>query len=1283
MQLIVKKGISILVLLLVILLLLGALGVAALRTLAPMGGKYTDNIQHAVSQLIGRPVRIGNLEFTVDGITPTARLKDLVIYDQAGDQPEMSFEGMDITLDMLSSALKQEWIPRKVILRGSRILVDRTIDGRFIVSGFDFSENRSQSTQSLDILNNLTFQVQDLEVYWNDAPLGLSYKLHTDEMDVYISQNALALNGTVTLPEGIDSDVELAIDVKGPLQEYRQWRGNFSASTNDLKLAGLPLQLAGDVPMQLDQGDARFVIWGEWQGDETLKAQADLALSNVILDMKKSSAAQKDVLLEKLETKFDINVEQGQWLINSEGLDLVADGKIWPDSGYSVNFQVTDQEIKGLSMNVDFLDVESACLLLSAINPAAIELDKYVEINQPKGNIHNLSISYSAVTDNDVIDYIASGEFSELKWQQGNKLPGIAQLSGSFKVGTDSGTAFVTSDQMTFASETLFDQVLEADQFETELQWQNADGNVELNIKSLNMVNSDLSVSGGGSMILAKGSPAIIDLQMSSPGVDLDRSFKYLPQTLKPKVRGWIKQGIIGGRGDNLDFSINGPLSKSAFRERELKLKGTVYASGVTVHYLNDYPDITDVSGLVTFTDYGLKADLDSGKVHDSNITSGWVGIENYFQSIVKLDTRSKGTAVGGIKYLENSKLGSKILPFLDTVETDGDVELGLQIEVPLGKMRASNSTVIKGTIDFKDNLLALPANDIEFLNAKGVLSFNGSSFDASDIRARFRGKPVVGSIVTKQDREIHINVSGRMAVEELLPDNKLLPAITSGDALWNGTVILPSRQDAANGVQQKLVLSSQLLGTELDLPDPVGKQMDAVRKVKIETQLTGDNRLAQVSYGSDLNAAIELTSNGGNFSIPRMSITCGQDQPGLPASGYRLIGACGEVDLQSWISTVKNLSGKKIAGSKASLYVNTSLDMLAFGGQNFRNVNLELNSNNSYWDVELESESIAGTMRIPDDLGEENKLIAELERLHVESSEGESQGQVSPKSIPGLDFSVQEFVYNKKNLGSVKLLSTRKPVGMLIEQLDLLRDGITTNIIGNWNEVGQNSSVSQLEMKVEGSDFGSLLSDLAVSKNMRAGEGVLNADVSWQGAPYKIDFETLSGVLSATLRQGSLADVEPGLARVFGLINFDSLPKRIGLQFQDVAGEGLHYEKLSGRVAIEKGVASLDSMSIESDSANMDLAGSTDLFRKTYALDLSVVPNVTSTVPLATTLIAGPQTGALVYLLDKVTRGAGVDFNKSITQSYTIGGSWEEPDIEQIKIQQIDDEEENLFEGD
>ena len=1288
MQLIVRKGISILALMLVILLLLAALCAAALKTLAPMGGKYTDNIQHAVSQLIGRPVRIGHLEFTVSGLTPTARLKDLVIYDQAGDTPEMSFEGMDITLDMLTSALKQEWIPRKIILRGSRILVDRTLDGRFIVSGFDFSENRTQNTQNLDILNNLTFQVQDLEVYWNDEPLGLSYQLHTDEMDVFISQTAVALNGVITLPEGIGSDVELAVDIKGPLQQYREWRGNFSASTADLELAGFAQVLASEVPIQLNQGKARFVIWGNWEGDDVLQAVADLALSDVELDLKKTSIHETRVVVDKLETRIDLALDQGHWQASSNSLDFVTNGKQWPDSAYSVNFKLDKRKLHGLSVNVDLLDIASAGSLLNSLSPLEYNWTTYVDSHQPQGTISNLNISYTGMTDEQGNAFLASGEFADVLWQQADKIPGVGELSGNFQIGSDSGTVDIQSDQLAFSSDRMFEQVLRADEFNAELQWQKISDAIDLSINNLSITNTDISLSGGGGFKIAAGLPAVIDLQLSSPGAELPSIFKYLPLSLKPKVRDWIKQGLIGGRGDDVSFSIAGPLSKAAFKERELKLNGTVFASGLTVHYLNDFPDITEVSGLVTFTDYGLKADLKSGAVHGSNITSGWVGIENYFQSIVKLDTRSKGTAVGGIEYLENSKLGEKILPFLASVETNGEVKLGLQIELPLGKMRDIHPRIIKGTVDLKDNLLALPANNIEFLNAKGTVAFNGASFDASNIRARFRGNSVVGSIVTKEDREIHINVSGRMEVEQLLPDNKLLSDISSGNALWNGTVILPSRSDAAIGVKQKLVLSSRLLGTELNLPDPVGKQADDIRQVQIEMFLTPDNRLAKVSYGSDLYAAIELVSNGSNFSIPRMSITCGTEQPELPNTGYRLIGSCGEIDLPSWITKVRDLNavkvvGTKAAGTKPTFHVDSSFELIAFGGQSFRDVDVVLTSNDTFWDVDLESKAIAGTMRIPDDLGEERRFIAELKQLHIVADEGQGQGQLSPKSVPGLDISVEEFVYNEKNLGTVNLLSSRKPVGMQIEELDLLRDGIVANIVGSWNEVGQNSSVSQLEMEVEGKDFGSLLSDLGVNKNMRAGEGLLYADVSWQGVPYKIDFETLSGVLNGTLRQGSLADVEPGLARVFGLINFDNLPKRIGLQFQDVAGEGLHYEKLSGRVAIEKGVATLDSVAIESDTANIGLAGSADLAAKTYALDMAVVPNVTSTVPLATAIIAGPQTGALVYLLDKVTQGLGVDFNKSITQSYTISGSWEEPDIKQVKIQQIDDEEDNLFEGD
>jgi len=278
---------------------------------------------------------------------------------------------------------------------------------------------------------------------------------------------------------------------------------------------------------------------------------------------------------------------------------------------------------------------------------------------------------------------------------------------------------------------------------------------------------------------------------------------------------------------------------------------------------------------------------------------------------------------------------------------------------------------------------------------------------------------------------------------------------------------------------------------------------------------------------------------------------------------------------------------------------------------------------------------------------------------------------------------SIEDFVYNEKNLGGVNLNSSRLPQGMLIEDLELVRPDLVANITGSWNELDEDSSVSQLEFEVEGENFGSLISDFNVSQNLKLANGTLSAAVSWQGAPYRIDFESLSGVLNTTLRGGSLRDVEPGLARVFGLINFDSLPKRIALQFSDVAGEGFHFDKLFGRVAVDKGIASMDSFQIESDAANMELNGQVNTYDKNYDLELEVVPSLMTAVPLATTLIAGPQTGVLVYLLDKVTQGAGVDFNKSITQSYLIKGPWENPDIEQVKKQEIDQEEDNLFDGD
>jgi len=926
MQLFVKKGITVFTLVIVIAILLFALCVAAMRTLAPMGGKYADNIQHQVSQLIGRPVQIGHLMFTVKGITPTAHLSDLIIYSKDGSRPEMSFEGMDITLDMLTSAVKLDWIPKRVVLSGSRIRVDRTLEGRLVVSGFEFGGGDGEN-YSLDILNDLTFKVKDLDVLWNDVPLGLEYELHTDEMDVYLAGDNLSINGSVVLPKGFDSKVDLAIDVRGPANEYAKWAGVFVATTQDLNLLGLPLQLAEDLPVTLQSGEAKIEMTGSWTGRSALQVEVAVDAENISIESNESATVDQTTTINELGTNIQVVLGNKQWHIETDKVHLVTNDVVWPDSGFELQFQRDKDVLRDFKADIDFVDVATLARIMAAVMPDNSSV-KLLNQHQPSGSVSNLKIRAAEIRPEYVGDLEGDGEFSNLSWQQFQQIPGLDKISGSVNFSDQVGEVIVTGTEVSYQSERMFDESLHFDDLLAQVSLDFSEQDLTtLTLQQLRVSNNEISVDGFGSLSIARDSPAIVDLQMSSPGIDLDFAGKYLPKTLNPVIRGWLKGGLLGGRAENAVFTLQGPLSKEAFKNRELKLDGTVQARGVRVHYLNEYPDIENVDGDVRFLDYGVRADLTSGTVSQSTIRSGYVKIDNFFQSVVELDVFSEGTAVGAVQYLKNAKFGQKLVPFLETVETAGPVSLGLQIEVPLGKMRETRERVIKGTIGLKRNLLAIPENNLEFTKVSGELRFNGANYSGENIKATFRGKPVIGAVTTEADREIHISVSGKMEAAELLPGNALLAAIAHGSAPWHGVFILPSREDARNGVKQKLVLRSGLHGTAFDLPIPVGKTSDEIRSIKIETDIAAGSRVAHISYGDDLRAVMELGGQQGNYTVLNADIACGDTVPNLQASGYSLHGDCDQLDLGMWISRVRELSPKKGDTGNFPVNINAQFD--------------------------------------------------------------------------------------------------------------------------------------------------------------------------------------------------------------------------------------------------------------------------------------------------------------------------------------------------------------------
>jgi uncharacterized protein YhdP len=84
-----------------------------------------------------------------------------------------------------------------------------------------------------------------------------------------------------------------------------------------------------------------------------------------------------------------------------------------------------------------------------------------------------------------------------------------------------------------------------------------------------------------------------------------------------------------------------------------------------------------------------------------------------------------------------------------------------------------------------------------------------------------------------------------------------------------------------------------------------------------------------------------------------------------------------------------------------------------------------------------------------------------------------------------------------------------------------------------------------------------------------------MNVDGRWPGSPAWLATKRFSGTLDASLNKGQLVEVEGGAQalRVFGLLNFNSIGRRLRLDFSDLFGKGLSYDRVKGLLVATNGV--------------------------------------------------------------------------------------------------------------
>jgi uncharacterized protein YhdP len=185
----------------------------------------------------------------------------------------------------------------------------------------------------------------------------------------------------------------------------------------------------------------------------------------------------------------------------------------------------------------------------------------------------------------------------------------------------------------------------------------------------------------------------------------------------------------------------------------------------------------------------------------------------------------------------------------------------------------------------------------------------------------------------------------------------------------------------------------------------------------------------------------------------------------------------------------------------------------------------------------------------------------------------------------------------------------------------------------------------------------------------IRKGETDLLINADWEGTPMQFSLEKLNGTISMHIGKGQLLDVDPAAGRLFGLLSIQALPRRLTLDFRDLFGKGMAFDRMEGNFDVTNGDAYTNDLYMQGPAVEVAVSGRTGLSQKDYDQRVTVTPRVTGNLPVAGALFGpvGLGIGAIFYLAGEMFESVRSNIDNLLRYQYTITGSWNDPVVERI----------------
>ena len=233
----------------------------------------------------------------------------------------------------------------------------------------------------------------------------------------------------------------------------------------------------------------------------------------------------------------------------------------------------------------------------------------------------------------------------------------------------------------------------------------------------------------------------------------------------------------------------------------------------------------------------------------------------------------------------------------------------------------------------------------------------------------------------------------------------------------------------------------------------------------------------------------------------------------------------------------------------------------------------------------------------------------------------------------------------------------------MNIDWLRAATNGVTVDAAGRWSLDSDGQPYTHLIGDVSAQSAGNLMEVWGVEPSLSSKKAKAKVDITWPGSPVEFGIKRVVGSVDAHLSEGRFLNVSSNAAgKLWGALNFETLLRRLQLNFDDLRESELVYDKVDANFRLRDGRMSIIKLEMDAPAIEMKATGIIDLNQELLDMGLNVTVPVARNLVIPAAVIGGVPAAATAYVVEKMF---GSQFDKLTTIKYGIRGNFEKPIVE------------------